>query len=101
MPDRLTDVELAAIDQPAPPKTRYHLTVTVEGNTHAELIDELVTLTRGGLLIDSWYETRDEFHVIGGRSTRTLVHQEPGQTPERYVAELSAWSDARKAARGR
>lgn len=74
-----------------PPVPKYQLDVTIRGNTHDEIIDELVTLTRGGYLLDSDYLTRDEFHSIGGRVTARLTHTNPEQTPEAYTEALRAW----------
>ena len=82
-------------DQP-PPVPRYTLTVEITGNTHAEIENELLMLTRGGYLGDSDYLTRDEWKVIGGRSTRRMEHTNPDMTPERYNDELSAWWSRRR-----
>lgn len=48
---------------------------------------------------DSDYETRDEWHVLGGRYESVMQHTNPDQTPERYEAELSAWAAERRASR--
>lgn len=82
-----------------PPVTKYKFTAVIRGNTHAEIVDELVTLTRGGYLLASDYEKRDEFDSYGGRDHITLEHTNPEQTPERYAEELEAWSVDRKLAR--
>lgn len=82
-----------------PPVAKYKLTLTIEGNSHEEIMRELLVQTQGGYLINSNYETRDEWHVLGGRCTSVMEHTNPDQTPERYEAELSAWWQKRKAAR--
>ena len=84
---------------PEPPVAKYRLTLTIDGNSHDEIERELLSMTRGGYLLDSDYHERDEFTVYGGRRTARLVHTNPEQTPERYDAELDAWWQARKAAR--
>ena len=84
---------------PDPPKTRYKLTLTVYGNTLDEVERELVVQTRGGFLMDSGYYKRDEWTCYGGRITSVMEHQNPEQTPEKYAAELDAWSEARRVAR--
>jgi hypothetical protein len=82
-----------------PPVTKYELTIVLHGNSHDELVSELLSMTRGGYLLDSGYYKRDELHVVGGNGTRVLRHTNPEMTPERYAAELDAWWTARKAAR--
>lgn len=82
-----------------PPMPKYRLTLVIEGNSHDEIESELLTMTRGGYLLDTDHYQRDETHVVGSRKTTTLVHQNPEMTPERYEAELAAWFRARKAAR--
>lgn len=82
-----------------PPVAKYRYTAVITGNTHDEIVRELVGLTRGGYLLDSDYEKRDEFHVVGGTRSCTLEHVSPDMTPERYDAELKAWWHALKAAR--
>lgn len=89
-------VELA---QHEPPTTKYELTIVLHGNSHDELVNELLGMTRGGYLLDSDYYKRDAFHTVGGRSTRILEHTNPEMTPDRYDAELDAWWNARKEAR--
>ena len=74
-----------------PPVAKYRLTVEITGNTHGEVEHELLLLTRGGYLHDSDYYTRDEWSVIGGRSTRRMEHANPDMTPERYDVELESW----------
>ncbi len=80
-----------------PPVTKYKLTVEIRGNTHAEIMDEIMFLLNGGYLMDSDNYKRDEFHVFGGRLTSRLKHTNPGMTPERYDEDLAAWSDTRHA----
>lgn len=80
-------------DERRPPVAKYKLTVTIRGNTHAEIVDELLTMTNGGYLLASDYETRDSFDSWGGRDHMVLEHTNPDQTPERYREELKAWSD--------
>lgn len=82
-----------------PPIARYRLTVTITGNTLDEVEDELVTLTRGGFLLDSGYGKRDEWNSTSGRATRVMEHRNPEMTPERYRAELDAWWESTKTAR--
>lgn len=82
-----------------PPKPKYRLTLTIEGNSHDEVERELLIMTRGGYLLDSDYYKRDEWTVYGGRKTSRMQHQNPEMTPEQYASDLDAWSDARRAAR--
>jgi hypothetical protein len=82
-----------------PPTAKYRYTLTIIGNSHGEIVGELVAATRGGYLIDSDYYERDEFLAYGGRKTSRLEHTNPSQTPETYAAELDQWSASRKAAR--
>ena len=82
-----------------PPIPRYQLTLTITGNTLDEIEHELLVQTRGGFLLDSDHYRRDEWQVIGGRTTRVMEHVNPEMTPERYEAELDKWFSARKAAR--
>jgi hypothetical protein len=82
-----------------PPVTKYKFTAVIRGNTHAEIVNELVSLTRGGYLLASDYEKRDEFDSYGGRDHITLEHTNPDMTPERYAEQLEAWAVARKLAR--
>lgn len=82
-------------EQP-PPVPKYTLNLEITGNSHGEIVRELLIMTRGGYLHDSRYHTRDEWEVIGGRSTRRMEHTNPEQTPERYDAELEAWWSARR-----
>lgn len=79
-----------------PPVPKYELTVTIAGNSHDEIERELLSMTRGGYLLDSDYNKRDEFHVVGGRGTRILRHTNPEMTPERYGAELDEWWQNRR-----
>lgn len=82
-----------------PPVAKYKLTLTIEGNSHEEIMRELLVQTRGGYLLNSEYETRDEWYVVGGRYKSVMEHTNPDQTPEKYRAELDAWWQERKAAR--
>lgn len=84
---------------PEPPVSKYKLTITIRGNTHDELMEELLTMTRGGYLLASDYYARDTFDSTGGRDRMVLEHTNPDMTPERYAAELTAWFEARKEAR--
>lgn len=84
---------------PPPPVAKYRYTLVVTGNSHEEIVHEVLVQTRGVYLIDSGYEKRDEFNVIGGRSTRTLEHTNPEMTAEKYQADLDQWFEAHKAAR--
>ena len=80
-----------------PPTAKYKFTVEITGNSHDEIEREILLLNSGGYLLDSGYHKRDSFYVIGGRSTRRLVHENPEMTPERYEQELEAWWQQRKA----
>ena len=82
-----------------PPVAKYKLTLTIEGNSHEEIMRELLVQTSGGYLLDSDYETRDAWTCHGGRLTSVMEHANPDQTPERYEAELSAWAAERRASR--
>jgi putative lipoic acid-binding regulatory protein len=82
-----------------PPVTKYELTVKIRGNTHDEIEDELLTLVRGGYLLDSDYGKRDAWNSTSGRCASVMVHTNPEQTPEAYAAELDAWWNERRAAR--
>ena len=82
-----------------PPVAKYKLSLTITGNSHEEIENELLSMTRGGYLLNSEYYKRDSFHVIGGRETAILEHANPEQTPEKYADDLKAWADARKAVR--
>lgn len=84
---------------PTPPMAKYELTLVIHGNSHDEIERELLSMTRGGYLLDSDYYKRDEFRVTGGRRTAILRHTNPEQTPEQYEAELDAWWQARRAQR--
>lgn len=86
-------------DNTPPPVAKYRYTLTITGNSHEEVEREMLTMTRGGYLLDSDYYERDAFHVIGGRSTRVLEHTNPDQTPEGYEQQLSEWFEERKATR--
>ena len=77
-----------------PPVAKYKYTLVITGNSHAEILGELLTQTRGGYLLDSDYERRDSFTVYGGRKVSSLEHKNPAMTAERYEAELAAWFDA-------
>ncbi len=74
-----------------PPQAKYRYTLVITGNSHDEIVHELLMQTRGGYLIDSDYEQRDQFKVYGGRKTSTLEHVNPEQTPENYERELHEW----------
>lgn len=82
-----------------PPVTKYKFTATIRGNSHDEIVSELLTMTRGGYLLASDYETRDEFDSTGGRDHMVLEHTNPEMTAEQYAADLDAWWVARKFAR--
>ena len=86
-------------DPLAPPVTKYVLNVKIRGNTHEEIEDELLTLTRGGYLLDSDYHKRDEWDATSGRCSSIMLHANPEQTPEQYAAELEAWHQAWKASK--
>lgn len=86
---------------PQPPVPKYTYTVTVTGNSHEEIEGELLSLTRGGYLLDSEYHKRDEFKVYGGRKTTELKHTNPDMNPERYDRELDEWWEKRKEFRKR
>lgn len=90
----MTDAQSA--EKAQPPVTKYLLTVTVRGNTHEEIVDELLSMTRGGYLLASDYYKRDEFNCTDGRVTARLEHINPDQTAEKYRAELNHWWLARK-----
>ena len=81
------------------PVPKYRLTLVIEGNSHDEVEGELLSMTRGGYLLDTDYYKRDSCHVVDGRRTVTLEHQNPDMTPERYDAELSEWFDGRRKSR--
>ena len=83
-----------------PPVAKYKLTLTITGNSHTEILAEIVRQTRGGMLLDSNYERRDEWQVVGGRTTSVMRHTNPDMTPERYDRELAEWFNSRKALRG-
>lgn len=80
-----------------PPKCKYKYTLVIRGNSHEEIQHELLLQLNGGYLLDSDYETRDEFDVYGGRDHSTLEHVNPEMTPERYGVEFEEWRAARKA----
>lgn len=82
-----------------PPVAKYKYTLTITGNSHAEIQHELLVHARGGYLIATDYETRDECRCFGGTYDSRLEHTNPDQTPEKYRAELDAWWQERKAAR--
>ena len=85
---------------PEPPVAKYELTLTITGNSHDEILAEIERQARGGMLLDSDCERRDEWHVIGGNTERVMRHTNPDMTPERYDRELAEWFDSRKALRG-
>ncbi len=82
-----------------PPVPKYTLTLTITGNTHDELANELHYQAHGTHLLNSDYGKRDEYTVYGGRYTGRLEHTNPAMTPERYAADLDAWSKRRKSSR--
>jgi len=82
-----------------PPTTRYRFELTIDGNTLEEVERELAQLANSGFLLDSDYGRRDEWHMVSGRATRIMHHINPDMTPERYAAELDAWSADRRAPR--
>lgn len=86
-------------DPTPPPVTKYKFTAVIRGNTHEEITSELLSMTRGGYLLASDYEKRDEFDSIGGRDHMTLEHTNPDMTPEQYKIDLAAWFEDRKTAR--
>lgn len=88
----------AEYDAP-PPVAKYRLTLTITGNSHDEIEGELLSMTRGGYLLDSNYYERDEFRVIGGRRTSELEHANPTMTPEQYEEDLHEWAKARRLTR--
>lgn len=79
-----------------PPVPKYKLTLTITGNSFDEIIKEIERQVRGGMLLYSDYERRDEWHVIGGRTESVMRHTNPDMTPERYDRELAEWFDSRK-----
>lgn len=78
-------------DSLQPPVSKYKFTATIRGNSHQEIMDELISITRGGYLLASDYETRDAFDATGGRDHLVLEHTNPEMTPEKYKEELDAW----------
>ena len=82
-----------------PPAPKYRYTLEIDGNSHEEILSEIMAQVNGGYMLDSLYEERDEFEVIGGRATRILEHTNPEMTPERYDKELGEWWQKRKEAR--
>ena len=74
-----------------PPAAKYKYTLTIKGNSHQEIQDELLTAVNGGYLLDSDYETRDSFDVIGGSTRSVLEHTNPDMTPELYFEALKKW----------
>lgn len=83
-----------------PPVAKYKLTLTVYGNSHQEVQEELLSQVQGVYLIISEDEQRDQWHVWGSRYMSVMEHTNPDQTPERYEAELDAWFQTRKLMRG-
>lgn len=83
-----------------PPVAKYKLTLTVYGNSHAEILSELDNQVQGGYLIISEDEQRDQWRVCGDRYMSVMEHTNPDQTPERYEAELDDWFQTRKLMRG-
>ena len=80
-----------------PPISKYKLTVVIEGNIISEVEDELLVVANS-----FWHdihrngESRDEMSIVGGRSSRTLQHTNPEQTPEDYREQLKVWAQARR-----
>jgi hypothetical protein len=87
------------MSEDAPPVTKYRYTLVIHGNSHDEIVREMVVQTHGGYMLDSGYETRDEFESWGGRTRSKLEHTNPEQTAETYDAELEAWSETRRIVR--
>ncbi|UTN91517.1 hypothetical protein SEA_PERIWINKLE_63 [Gordonia phage Periwinkle] len=79
------------------PEHRFKYTLTVWGDSHAEIETELLHQVNGGYELDSDHHRRGAFRVISGRTTSALEHINPGQTPENYARELKAWNEQRKA----
>lgn len=79
-----------------PPTAKYRYTLQITGNTLDEIERELLMRSN-----EFGYETarRDEFAMVGGTYTQTLVVADGTQTPEKYATDLEAWMDARKAQR--
>ena len=82
-----------------PPVAKYKYTLEVHGNSHEEILSEIMAQVNGGYMLDSRYEERHSFNVVGGRATRILKHTNPEMTPERYEHELTEWWQKRKAER--
>lgn len=82
-----------------PPLPKYRYTLEVDGNSHEEILSEIMAQVNGGYMYDSLNGERDEFEVVGGRATRMLKHTNPEMTPERYDKELVEWWQKRKAGR--
>jgi len=83
---------------PEPPVARYHLTLTITGNTLDEIEREVQGMP-SRFVLDSDYLRRDSWDITSGTATRVMEHRNPEMTPERYDAELRAWVDAHRAAR--
>lgn len=79
-----------------PPITKYKYTLTIRGNSHKEILNELQLQLNGGYMLDSMYEERDEFNVTSGVSTAILEHTNPNMTKEKYLQDLTAWHKAYK-----
>lgn len=88
--------ETTVSDKLEPPIAKYRYTLVVAGNSHDEIVDEILMQTRGGYLLDSDHYKRDEFKVYGGNKTTTLEHANPEMTTERYKADLDTWWQNRK-----
>lgn len=99
MPEQHMPEETIACDIPEPPVAKYRYTLVVTGNSHDEILDEILMQTRGGYLLDSDHYKRDEFRVYGGNKTTTLEHANPEMTTERYKADLETWWQNRKKAK--
>lgn len=82
-----------------PPKTRYELKLRIHGNSHEELMSEVLSITRGGYLLATDHYQRDEVTSYGGSNTIELIHTNPGQTKEKYEEELETWFETTKARR--
>lgn len=83
----------------APPVAKYRLELTITGNSHTEIEQELHYFLHGGFIIQSDGYKRDQFTCYSGRATSKLRHANPEMTPERYEAEFHDWIETRKAAR--
>ena len=60
-----------------PPVAKYKLTLTVYGNSHQEVQEELLSQVQGGYLIISEDEQRDRWRVCGDRYMSVMEHTNP------------------------